>query len=243
MLPKIETPQYKLDLPSNGEVIEYRPFLVKEEKLLLTAMDTSTEEELDSAIRRATVNIISNCTFGKIDANKLPEFDVDFLFLNIRSKSRGEEVELEYTCNNEIDGETCGENTKLKIMIDEVKVKFPETDLRKVEITDDVGIMFKYLSSGEITKYDSEKDNVTKLFKLIVDSIDYIYDEEKIYKGSETPKKELLDFIESLNDKSFEKINEFFNKKPTLKHVEKFTCKKCGFKHVVELEGLASFFG
>jgi hypothetical protein len=243
MLPKIDVPKYTLKLPSTGKKIEYRPFLVKEEKILLTAMETTEDDDMERAIRTATKHIIDNCTFGKINADKLPEFDVDFLFLNIRSKSRGEEVDMSFTCNNEVDGKECGEINSLKVMIDKVRVKFPEEDLTKVEVTEDIGIKFKYLTTGELGRYEQEKNNVTKLFKVIVDSIDYIYDDEKVYKGSETPKKELLEFIESLNDVVFEKINRFFNEKPMLNHVEKFTCKKCGYKHVIELEGLTSFFG
>jgi len=243
MLPKIDVPKYTLKLPSTGKKIEYRPFLVKEEKILLTAMETSEDDEIEQAIQRATKHIIDNCTFGKINADKLPEFDVDFLFLNIRSKSRGEEVDMSFTCNNEVDGKECGQSNSIQVRIDKVRVQFPKEDLSKVEITDDVGIQFKYLTTGELQRYENEKDNVTKLFKVIVDSIDYIYDADKVYKGAETSKKELLEFIESLNDLAFEKITKFFNEKPMLKHTEKFTCSKCGFKHVIELEGLTSFFG
>jgi len=221
MLPKIDVPKYTLKLPSTGKKIEYRPFLVKEEKILLTAMETTEDDEVERAIRAATKHIIDNCTFGKINAD----------------------VDMSFTCNNEVDGKECGEINSLKVMIDKVRVKFPEEDLTKVEVTEDIGIKFKYLTTGELGRYEQEKNNVTKLFKVIVDSIDYIYDAEKVYKGSETPKKELLEFIESLNDVVFEKINRFFNEKPMLNHVEKFTCKKCGYKHVIELEGLTSFFG
>jgi hypothetical protein len=243
MLPEIITPKYTLSLPSTKKKVEFRPFLVKEEKILLTAMETSAPGEEDEAIYRATKQIIKNCTFGKMDSDKLPEFDVEYLFLNIRSKSRGETVDITYTCNNEVKEETCGQDNTVKIVIDDVKVKFPKTDLSKVEITDDIGVKFKYLSTGEISKHDKEDDNVTRLFKVIVDSIDYIYDADKVYKGSETPKKELMAWIESLDDTAFDKINNFFNNKPTLKHKIDFKCKKCGFKHVVELEGLSSFFG
>ena len=241
MLPQLDTPKYKLDLPSNGETIEYRPFLVKEEKILLLAMESMKEDNSD-AIASATFDIIKSCTFNNVKPESLTNFDLDYLFLNIRSRSRGELIESAFVCQNEVDGEVCGTSNDVSVNINDIEVTFPEEDNSKVMITDEVGIQFKYLSSGELKKYGKEKSETDKMFKIIVDSIDYIFDEEKVYKGSETPKKELMGFIETLNEKSFKEIRNFFDDQPTLKHTIPYKCSKCGYKEDIVIEGLEAFF-
>jgi hypothetical protein len=243
MLPQLDTPKYKLDLPSNGDTIEYRPFLVKEEKILLLAMENAKEDDTAETIAAATFEIIKSCTFGKVKPHKLPNFDLDYLFLNIRSRSRGEMIESAFICQNEVgEDEICGTSNDISVNINDIEVTFPEESLSKVMITDDVGIQFKYLSSGELQKYGKEKSETDKMFKIIVDSIDYIFDEEKVYKGGETTKKELLGFIETLDEKSFKKVRNFFDDQPTLKHTIPYKCSKCGYKEDIVIEGLEAFF-
>ena len=246
-LPKIDTPVYTLKMPSTGDKVQYRPFLVREEKILLTAMEGAKGlkgQEFQSAVRDVIVRIIGNCTDGKIDGDKLPAFDVDYLFLNIRAKSRGEVIEPTFTCN-QVDeaGKTCGHVDKYKIKIDEIKIAFPKKDLSKVMITDDIGLQFKFLTTEETKVHDDEKDQIEKMFKIIVDSVDYVFDAENVYKGAETSKQEMMTFVENLTEDAFDKIKEFFAEQPKLKHEIDYTCSKCGHKEPVTLEGLEDFFG
>jgi len=246
-LPKIETPMYSLKLPSDKKrTIKYRPFLVKEEKILLTAMEGAKGlkgDEFKAAVRDVILNVIENCVTEKIDSVKLPPFDVDYLFLNIRAKSRGEVIEPSFTCNQEVDGVLCGQIDTHPVQIDEIQVNFPDKDYSKIMITDDVGMQFKYLSNEELKVHDGEKDNIEKMFKIIIDSIDFIFDAENVYKGKETSKGELVEFVGNLTEDAFDKIKEFFNNQPTLKHVVDYKCSKCGHKEPVTLEGLEDFFG
>lgn len=249
-LPKIETPVYKLKLPSNGKTVDYRPFLVKEEKILLTAMEGAKKLkgiEFANSVRDVIIHIISNCTNGEVDGYKLPAFDVDFLFLNIRAKSRGEIIEPSFTCNQAKkggeEGEVCGTVDKFSVKIDDIKVEFPKEDKSKIMITDDIGVQFKFLSTEELKVHDKEEDNIEKMFKIIIDSIDYVFDKEGVYKGDETSKGELVEFVGNLNEDVFDRIKEFFDQQPTLKHVVHYKCSKCGYKEEVTLEGLEDFFG
>ena len=247
-LPKIETPIYSLKLPSDPKKsVTYRPFLVKEEKILLTAMEGAKElkgEEFQRVVRDVILRIIINCTEGKIDGDKLPAFDVDYLFLNIRAKSRGEIIEPSFTCNQEgKDGKLCGNIDKYPIRIDEIKINFPEKDHSKIMIKDDIGLQLKYLSTEEVKVHDGEDDPIEKMFKIIVDSIDFVFDTENVYKGKETSKSEMVTFVESLTEDAFDKIKEFFNHLPTLRHTVDYKCTKCGHKEPVTLEGLEDFFG
>ena len=246
-LPKIDTPMYSLKLPSDQkQSVTYRPFLVKEEKILLTAMEGAKNlkgEEFQRVVRDTILRIIINCTDGKIDGNKLPAFDVDYLFLNIRAKSRGELIEPSFTCNQEVDGKLCGNIDKYPIRIDEIKIDFPEKDYSKIMVKDDIGIQLKYLSTEEVKVHDNESDGIEKMFKIIVDSIDYVFDAENVYKGKETSKPEMVTFVEALTEDVFDKIKEFFNHLPQLRHEVDYKCSKCGHKEPVTLEGLEDFFG
>jgi len=246
MLPKIETPVYKIEVPSTKEIVEYRPFLVKEEKILLTAMEGAKdkeENEFEGIVRDTIIKIIGNCTEGKVDGNKLPTFDVDYLFLNIRTKSRGEVLKPSFNCQNVVDGETCGESNEVIINLNDVKIKFPKEDKSKIMINDSVGIQMKYISTEELKYHDKENDDVEKMFKIIVDSIDYIFDNDQIYKSSETPKAEMMKFVETLTEEVFDKIKEFFASVPRLEHTFEYKCSKCGYKEDVTLAGLDAFFG
>ena len=246
-LPKLETPIYSLKLPSDKkQTVSYRPFLVKEEKILLTAMEGAKNlkgDAFQNAVRDVILRVIANCTDGKIDGTKLPAFDNDFLFLNIRAKSRGEMIEPSFTCNQEINGVTCGNVDKHPIRIDEIKIDFPDKDYSKIMVTEDVGIQLKYMSTEEMKIHDAEDDAIEKMFKIIVDSIDYIFDAESVYKGKESSKAELTTFVENLNAEAFDHIKEFFSHQPKLKHDIDYKCSKCGHREPVVLEGLEDFFG
>ena len=239
---------YDLKLPSDPkQIVTYRPFLVKEEKILLTAMEGAKElkgDEFQNAVRDVILRIITNCTDGKIDGNKLPAFDIDYMFLNIRAKSRGESIEPSFTCNQPgKDGKICGHVDKYSIRIDEIKIDFPDKDYSKIMVTDDIGFQLKYMSTEEMKVHDNETDTIEKMFKIIVDSIDFVFDAENVYKGKETAKSELVTFVENLNEDTFDKIKEFFANQPKLKHEIDYKCSKCGHKEPVLLEGLEDFFG
>lgn len=245
MLPKLDIPTYKAEIPSTKKVVEYRPFLVKEEKILLTMAESldDGEENAEELSKEAIGKVIANCVITEgIDPKKLTEFDVDFLFLKIRAKSRGEVINPSFNCVNEVDGETCGHPNTVEINLDGVGVKFPEVDKSKVEVTSTVGIQFKYLDSATVAMHNKESDQVTKLFKLIVDSIDYIYDKETIYKASETPKSELLEFVENLTEESFNKVKEFFETAPAVRADVLYKCSKCGYEETIPFVGSESFF-
>ena len=247
-LPRIDTPMYSLKLPSDPKKsVSYRPFLVKEEKILLTAMEGAKElkgDEFQKVVRDVIIRIITNCTDGKVDGLKLPAFDVDYMFLNIRAKSRGEMIEPSFTCNQEgSDGKLCGNIDKYPIRIDEIKIDFPEKDYSKIMVKDDIGIQLKFLSTEEVKVHDGEDDPIEKMFKIIVDSIDYVFDAENVYKGKETSKAEMVKFVESLTEDAFDLIKEFFGNLPQLRHEVDYKCTKCGHKEPVLLEGLEDFFG
>ena len=241
MLPKIDTPTYKMDIPSNKKSVEYRPFLVKEEKILLTALE-GEEGSSEAQMAEVTLKIIDACTFGKVKLEELTMFDVEYLFLNIRSKSRGEIITPKYACVNVVDGNECGHINQLTVNLNNVKVIFPKEDYSKVMIDDSVGIQFKYITAKAAARVEEEKDVVKQMFMTIVDSIDYIFDSEVIYKSSETTKQELVEFIENLTEKQFENVRKFFDEQPTLKHTEEYKCSKCGYSENINFIGLESFF-
>lgn len=241
MLPKINTPIYKLKIPSTNEEIEYRPFLVKEEKVLLTAVE-GDDDTTYKRMQDVTHKIIETCTFGKVNAETLTNFDVEYMFLNIRAKSRGETLSAHLPCQNVVDDEICEDVNEIIMQIDDIQVNFPKNNVSKIYLTEEVGIQFKYISAKTALAHDEVKDSVDRMFRIIVDSIDYIFDADSIYKASETPKKELLDFIENLTEDKFDKVKEFFTTQPTLHHTASYVCKKCGNEDEITFEGLESFF-
>ena len=245
-LPTITVPQYSLILPSTGKEYKYRPFLVKEEKILLIAMESEDEKQIIDA----TVNIIKNCIVGEIDIDDLPIFDIEYIFLQLRGKAKGEILELKYTCPK------CKGQIPLAINIDEIKVEKKDGHSNKIELTDVVGIVMKYPNIEVQKKLTDIAKNTTEiegLFETITNCVDYIYDVESTYPAKDHTKKELHDFLESINDEQFQKISKFFETAPSLKHEIELHCKnkvkgkgkekkECGYKETTMLEGLNSFF-
>jgi len=244
-LPKISVPQYTLKLPSTGEEIKYRPFLVKEEKILLIAMESEDEKE----ILDATKNVIQNCVFGNINIDTLPIFDIEYLFLWLRAKSKGEVIELKYNCPD------CKAEIPVSFNIEEITLKKGDGHTNKIELTEELGICLKYPDMNLQSKIDSieEDKQINKLFKSIILCVDYIYDQDKMYASKDYTEKEMEEFLESLNDTQFKKISNFFETMPKLKHEVELVCinkvkregKKnasCGYKEKLVLEGLQSFF-
>ena len=227
-LPKLNVPVYEAILPSTETVIKYRPFLVKEEKVLLTAMEDGSHDSMMNAIK----NIIKNCVQGEINVNRLPLFDIEYLFLKLRSKSVGETAEIGLKC-------TCSEEavTQVTINMDEINVVKPEGHDRKIMISDDVGIMLSYpvITTDGINEEDG--------MKIVKDCIEMIFTTEETHERDSFSSEELDTFIDSMDTKQFAKIRDFFDTMPKLQHTVNYTCSVCGEDKEITLQGLDSFFG
>jgi len=238
-LPKLNVPVYETILPSTEKVIKYRPFLVKEEKVLLTAMEDGKNDTMMNAVKQ----VLKNCIQSKIDLDKLPTFDLEFLFLRLRAKSVGEEVTIglkPWGCpqNN---GELCNKTTEVKVNLEEVKVIKDEKHTSKIMLDDNVGIKMRYPDISKIN-IDTGNDMETGM-KMIHQSIDMIFTSEETHERDTISEKELEDFIDSLNTEQFAKIRTFFDTMPQLKHTAKYTCSTCGEEKETTITGLNSFFG
>ena len=235
-LPKIVTPSYELILPSNGKKIRYRPFLVKEEKILILAIESDSLKEISRSIK----DILKNCILTKgIKVDELPTFDIEYLFLNIRSRSIGESIELVVTCPD--DGETKVNTT---IYIDEIEVKKNKEHNTDVKIDDTYTMRMKYPSLDEFIdenfNFEGQSDNS---FDIIASCIDMVFSEEEAWEAKDCTKKELIEFVEQMNSAQFKEIEKFFDTMPQLSHQIEVVNPKTKVKSTVTLEGLASFFG
>ena len=236
-LPKIATPTYELELPSTGEKIRYRPFLVKEEKILIIAMESENQKEIADAIK----TVIGNCISTRgVKVDELSTFDIEYLFLNIRGKSVGETVEVMITCPD--DGET---QVPVLIPLDEIKVQKNPKHNRDIKLDDNLIMRMKYPSLSEFIKTNFIEDGgvgVTESFDLISSCIDQIFNEEESWSGFDCSKKELSEFIEQLTSQQFKEIESFFETMPKLSHKVKVTNPNTKVKSDVVLEGLSAFF-
>ena len=236
-LPKIATPTYELELPSTGETIKYRPFLVKEEKLLVLALESEDTKQITNAIKA----VLKSCIQSKgVKVEALPTFDIEFLFLNIRGKSVGEEIEVNVICPDD-------EKTQVpvSINIDEIEMQFSEDHTNKIKLDDNLMMEMKYPSLDEFIKNNfdfKETNQMDQSFALIASCIDKIYSEDEVWATADCTKKEMNDFLESMNSSQFKEIEKFFETMPKLKHEIKITNPKTGVESDVVLEGLASFF-
>ena len=236
-LPTIATPAYELELPSTKKKIQYSPFLDKEEKLLVLALESEDTKQITTAIK----TVIKNCILTKgIKVEKLPTFDIEYLFLNIRGKSVGEEVELNIVAPD--DGTT---SVPVTIAIDEIKVKENEDHTNKIKIDDDLMMEMKYPSLDEFIKSNfdfNDESSMDQSFELIAGCIDKIYNEEEVWSTSDCSKKEVKDFLEQMNSAQFKEIEKFFDTMPKLSHEIEVVNPKTKEKGTVVLEGLSSFF-
>lgn len=234
-LPKINVPLYELTIPSSGKKIKYRPFVVKEEKLLLLALESEDQDEITNAI----IQIINNCVQSKINIDELSTFDVEYLFLNIRSKSVGEMLEFAITCPD--DNET---QVEVEINIDDIKVVKEKDHNDTIDLENGYFIKMKYPTMKYIMnkKTDSEKSAIDSTFEYAVECIEQIYNEEEVWESANSTHKELSEFVENLNTKQYQKLQNFFNTMPKLKHSVNITNPKTGVKSEVTIEGLANFF-
>jgi hypothetical protein len=242
-LPKLNVPVYETILPSTDKVIKYRPFLVREEKILLTAMESDDEKLISNAVKQ----ILKNCIQGEMNINELPTFDIEFLFLRLRAKSVGEKITVglrPYPCvQNE--GELCKFSTEVEINLEEVKVKKNDNHTSKIMIDDNVGVKLKYPDIDLITP-DGNKEKLSQVdlgMSVIKNCIDMIFTKETVHERDSFTEEELDEFLDSLNSEQFERIKEFFDTIPKLSHTAKYTCKTCGEEKKTTIEGLNSFFG
>jgi hypothetical protein len=236
-LPKISTPTYQLELPSTEQTIKYRPFLVREEKLLVLALETEDTKQITNAIK----TVIKNCIETKaIKVESLPTFDIEYLFLNIRGKSVGEEIEVNIICPD--DEET---SIPVKINLDEIQVQKNEGHTNKIKIDDKIMMEMKYPSLEQFIKsnFDFNSDSqMEQSFDLISSCIDKIYTEDEVWVASDVTKKELTDFLEQMNSSQFKEIEKFFETMPKLSHKVKVKNPNTKIESEVTLEGLSSFF-
>tara|TARA_B100000029_G_scaffold515534_1_gene623107 strand:+ start:1284 stop:2018 length:735 start_codon:yes stop_codon:yes gene_type:complete len=242
-LPKLNVPVYEAILPSTETVIKYRPFLVKEEKILLTAMESEDEKSISAAVKQ----IINNCVQGKLDVEKLPTFDIEYLFLRLRAKSVGEEVTIglkPWGCpqNN---GELCEKTTEVKINLEEVKVQKHEEHNNKIMLNDDIGILMSYpnIEKLQMVMQGGQGSQTEQGLEIIKDSVSMIFTEEETHERDSFSEEELDEFFESLTTDQFTKIRQFFETMPQLKHTVKYKCATCGEEKSTEVRGLNSFFG
>ena len=237
-LPKIATPTYELELPSTGKTVQYRPFLVKEEKLLVIALESEDTKQITTAIKA----VIKACILTKgIKVENLPTFDIEYLFLNIRGKSVGEELDVNIICPDD-------EKTQVKVTIDldDIKCHKNEEHTNKIKLDDTIMMEMKYPSLDQFIKSNfdmTESGNqMDQSFDLIASCIDKLYNEEEVWASEDCSKKEMKDFLESMNSSQFKEIEKFFETMPKLSHTIKVTNPETKVKSDVTLEGLAAFF-
>ena len=237
-LPKIATPTYELELPSTGGTVKYRPFLVKEEKVLVIALESEDNKQITNAIKA----VLKSCVLTKgIKVETLPTFDIEYLFLNIRGKSVGESIDVNIICPDD-------EKTSVKVAIDldDIKVQKTENHTNKVQLDKNLMMELKYPSLDEFIKNNfdfNDQNAMEQSFKLIASCIDKIYNEEEVWVAADCTKKEITEFLESMNSQQFKKIEEFFTSMPKLSHTIKVKNPETKVESEVVLEGLASFFG
>ena len=232
-LPELNTARYTMVLPSTGETIEYRPYLVKEEKILMMAMESEDQQ----AVMKAIIDVIKACLLTELDVNVLPMFDIETLFLALRSKSVGESVDLKVKCT--IDD--CQEISDVNVNFDDIEHPVVGEEQTKIMLTDDVGVVMRYPSVDSVATMANADENADNALKMIIKCIDSIFDADDVYPVENETDKSLLKFIESLNSVQFYKLSDFFNQMPSLSTTIDWTCS-CGKKQSKELRGLASFF-
>jgi len=236
-LPKIATPTYELVLPSSGRKIKYRPFLVKEEKILIIALESQDQKQIASAVK----SILTGCILTKgTKVDKLSTFDIEYLFLNVRGKSVGEQIEVMVTCPD--DGKT---QVPMSINIDSIKVQKSDNHNADIKLDDTYTLRMRYPSLNEFIKsnFNAEDIKVDDTFELIASCVDQVYSEEESWTQEDCTKKELTNFIEQLNSSQFKEIEKFFDTMPKLSHTVKVKNPNTNVESEIVIEGLQSFFG
>jgi len=234
-LPKLGVPTYELELPSTGKSVKYRPFLVKEEKILLLALESEDEKEVINAVK----NTLRACVLSRVKVDQLPSFDLEYLFLKIRAAAVGEIIQMTVTCTD--DNET---TVKAAINIDDVKVHKEEGHTNKIMLTDTMGILLSYPSMDRFieSQFLNKDVDTDEVFNFIADHIEQIFDGDEVYDSTTTTKKEFREFVEGLTSKQFEEIQKFYETMPRLTHTFKVVNPNTGNECEYTIEGLQSFF-
>jgi len=234
-LPKLNAPSYELTIPSLNKTITYRPYLVKEEKILMMAMESNEDRQMIRAIKE----VISACTNDTVDTGHITMFDMEYIFTQLRSKSVGESVQVSMKC------EECNTANEVAIDLNDVRVSSTEEVSGTIELTDTVGVKMKYPSVDSVlnSRTDQNSNNVEKIFGLLIECIDSIYSGEEIFDASSQSRQELSEFIESLNSEQFARVRKFVENIPATELPVSFKCSNCGHQNDTTLRGLANFFG
>ena len=227
-LPLLSTPEYDIEVPSTKETITIRPFLVKEEKILLTALEGGDEKEIVKSIKQ----VMKNCILSDIEIENLSFFDFEYIFLMMRSKSVGDVIELNFEHH-------CGQTNKVSIDINSIQVQFSDKHTDTIKLNDEISIKMKYPTISNTDMFTDTND-VNKVFEIMETSVDYVYDSETVY--DEFTKEELKSFLESMDKDQLEKIMDFFNTMPSLEHKIEYTCTNCGEVQKYILRGISDFF-
>ena len=235
-LPKLTTPTYELEIPSTDQKIKYRPFLVKEEKILMMAMESKSSADITQAVK----DIVNECTFNKVDISNMPMFDVEYIFLNIKSKSVGEVSKLKLLCPD--DGKTYAD---VELNLNEVKVQVGDDHTNKIELDKNMGMIMKYPTIDSFSETGIRDINPSNMLEVITTCIQQIYEEngKKVYETKDQTKKEITEFIEQLNTKQFKDVQKFFETMPKLKHEITIKNPKTKKESKITLTGLNDFFG
>ena len=239
-LPKIDAPVYELDLPLSGKHIRFRPFLVKEQRNLFMALESDDKETIEKNVRQ----VLHNCTLNEdVDIDALPILDVEYYFIHLRARSVGEIVENKYKCENLVDGKSCGHIMDSKFNLLEIKMDNLGSFNEPIQLTDKISVKLKYPEFSILERSGKFESASDMAFDMVVGSIEYIYDGSQFFYAAESTPAELIEFLESLSQEQFSKIETFFNNLPKLNKTIEMKCSKCGFDHTIEVEGLNSFFG
>lgn len=243
-LPKIDLPTYEFELPSTGQKIKFRPFLVKEQKILLMAMESQKDIDMFNAVKQ----IVTNCIVEKdFDVSQISSFDLEYFFIQLRMRSIGEKIMLSFNCKNTIsENEECNNLMQFEHDLTNTTIeRNPEHD-KTIFFTKNIGVVMKYPSFNTSEKImndeQDKKTNTESALEMIVDCIDYFFDKDTVYYVKEMSKKEIYDYIENLTQEQFNKMEKFFDTFPQVKSIVKHKCSKCGFEHSIPVEGLTSFF-
>ena len=238
MLPRIDTPTYELEIPSTKQKVRFRPFLIKEEKILLMAQQGDDTDEKIESIKQ----VIRNCIIQDIDVEKLATFDIEYIFVNLRSKSISNIVELNYNHVCNANGESKEEKIPFHLNLDDVIVEFEsQENYNKIELTNNIGIIMKYPNFSTMRML-SQTDTYEDIVSVIATCIDMIYQDEDIFNTVDHPIDEVKDFIENLTQEQFGKINDFFENMPEAAAICKIRCNKCGFEKDMRVAGITDFF-
>lgn len=231
-LPKLETPNYTVEIPSSGEKVEYRPFTVKEQKQLLIAKESNDQE----AMIRTTRDLIESCVYD-VKVKDLTLFDFEYLFVKIRAKSVGETSDVRIAC------EECGEQSPVTLDLEKTRVEGDLKKNRAIELTSEIGIVMRWPSfESALNLINTEKSNAEIAADAIIDCIESVYDQSQVYPAEDVPKKELEEFVDSMTAAQFQKVAEFFEESPKVVLATRFTCQSCKHKNKLEIEGMKNFF-